>query len=128
MAEELFNAIQSNSQIYVNDHLTPYSANILSTARRARMNKQIYSVSSRNGRIGVKKTQDSRIEYIACERELIDILDNTTETVINETNDNNQPPITDKRSRVTVNIGAKRKLSSNSTKRKTKHSSKKITI
>lgn len=54
MVEEVFNG-SSNSQIYLNDHLTPYFNSLYLTARKAKADKKLASASSYGGKIRVRK-------------------------------------------------------------------------
>lgn len=76
MNEELFNGIESNSQIYVSDHLTPYFAKIFYSARMAKKDGKIFQVSSRGGKIRVKKNERDGYEYIFSLYELDEIINN----------------------------------------------------
>lgn len=55
MTEEVFGGSESNGQIYVNDQLTPYFARLFQLARAAKRDGKINQVSSRGGKIRVKK-------------------------------------------------------------------------
>lgn len=59
MVEEVF-GVQSNSQIYLNDHLTPYFNHLYLLARRAKKDGKLASASSFNGRIKARKTATTR--------------------------------------------------------------------
>ena len=54
MVEEVL-SVQSNSQIYLNDHLTPYLNSLHILAREAKKLGKLASVSSYGGKIRVRK-------------------------------------------------------------------------
>lgn len=69
MVEEVF-GVQSNSQIYLNDHLTPYFNH-----RRAKKDGKLASASSFNGRIKARKNGNDAPMLITCERQLLSLID-----------------------------------------------------
>lgn len=110
MVEELFENAKSNGQIYINDQLTPYYSNLLACARKAKAGNRIYALTSRNGRIGIKKTSESRFAYVTNEKELLDILDSSP-FPNNGNGESNKLPANDKMGLAAMQIGPKRKLS-----------------
>lgn len=80
MTEELFDGIESNSQIYVSDHLTPYFAKLHQLARSAKKDGKLFQVSSRGGKIRVKKSEREFHKFIFSEYELNEILNEETNT------------------------------------------------
>lgn len=80
MTEELFDGTESNSQIYISDQLTPYFAKIFQLARVAKKDAKIHQVSSRGGKIRVKKTERALYEFIFSEYDLNEIINETTST------------------------------------------------
>lgn len=111
MAEELFAGVKSNSMIYINDQLTPFFANLMSAARKAKMSKRIFGVTSRNGRVGIKLNQDSRFEFITSERELIELLDKPFVPIDNEAITTKKMAKATKKGTTAAHIVSKRKLS-----------------
>lgn len=75
MAEEVFDNIESNSQIYISDHLTPYFARLFQLARAAKKDGRIHQVSSRGGKIRIKKTE--QYQFIFSEYDLNEITNGT---------------------------------------------------
>lgn len=80
MTEELFDGISSNSQIFVSDQLTPFFAKLFQLARAAKRDGKIHQVSSRGGKIRVKKTEHEHYEFIFSEYELNIIINEETNT------------------------------------------------
>lgn len=76
LVEEVFPSIQSNSNIYSNDQLTPYFAKIFQAAWQAKKEGIIYSASSLGGKIKVKVNETSRITIIETEQQLNDLVHN----------------------------------------------------
>lgn len=67
MVEEIFNT-KSNSQIYLNEHLTPYFNNIYLHARKTKKERTIHSVSSHGGKIKIRiHEEDSPIVITSIE-------------------------------------------------------------
>lgn len=95
LAEEIFPAIQSSSNIYANDQLTPYFAQLFQAAWQAKKSGFIYSASSLGGRIKVKHFETSPTIIIDTQRQLDEILkeerqdtaQNPTERSSNQRND-----------------------------------------
>lgn len=69
MVEEVFGN-ESNSQIYLNDHLTPYFSNIYLIARRAKREGKLSSASSYGGKIRARKNFNDAPTLITNERQL----------------------------------------------------------
>lgn len=88
MVEEILHC-QSNSQIFCNDQLTPYFANLFQKAWQAKKNKQLFSASSMGGRIKVRKTENSNFVVIESELQLNDIIENIDNSAPAETSSNN---------------------------------------
>lgn len=75
MVEEVFNT-NSNSQIYLNDHLTPYFTKLHVIARNAKKEGKLSSVSSHGGKIRVRKNANDvpiTIAYLSQLQTLIDM-------------------------------------------------------
>lgn len=88
MVEEILQ-VQSNSQLFCNDQLTPFFANLFQKAWQAKKNKQLYSASSMGGRVKVRKTENSNFVIIESEQHLIDIIENIDNSAPAETSSNN---------------------------------------
>lgn len=69
MAEEVFGS-NSNSQIYLNDHLTPYYNKLYLLARNAKRDGKLASASSYGGKIRVRVSIDDAPTVIVCESQL----------------------------------------------------------
>lgn len=78
MVEEVFSGTQSNSQIYLNDHLTPYFNNLYIIARNAKKQEKLSSASSYGGKIRVRKTENDVPSVITNESQLRSIIDDDT--------------------------------------------------
>lgn len=74
MVEEVF-GIKSNSQIYLNDHLTPYFNNLYLIARRAKKEGKLASASSYGGKIRARKSTNDAPSVIVCEKQLQLLID-----------------------------------------------------
>lgn len=74
MVEEVFNT-KSNSQIYINDHLTPYFNKLYLHARNAKKEGKLASVNSYGGKIRVSINKDDTPISIQCERQLQTLID-----------------------------------------------------
>lgn len=74
MVEEAFKH-KSNSQIYLNDHLTPYYSSLFLLARRAKKEGKISSVSSYGGKIRARKSQNEAPIVITTEKQLQALID-----------------------------------------------------
>lgn len=143
MVEEVFQG-QSNSQIYLNDHLTPYMNRLYLLARKAKKEGKLASASSFGGKVKARKSADDAPVLITTEKQLQSIIDTeqidlTDENqLVSETMDTKQTPqattsnqnstntrrpkITDQNS--TNNSGRKRRIN-NSKERIDKNSPKK---
>lgn len=75
MAEEVFQRCQSNSQIYLNDHLTPYFNKLYLIARNAKKDGKLFSASSYGGKIRARKSEDDMPTVITNERQLQAIIE-----------------------------------------------------
>lgn len=64
------NASTNNSRIFVNDHLTPYFNKLYLIARNAKKERKLYSASSSNGRIRVRKFNNDLPIVITSEQQL----------------------------------------------------------
>lgn len=103
MAEEIFDDVTSNSQIYANDQLTPYFAKLFHLARMAKRDGKIYLTSSRGGKIRIKTKENSPFQFIFCEHDLLQLINNDTQqsnnsasTSTQDNNNNNKSPVTNK--------------------------------
>lgn len=77
--EEIYDSIKSNSQVYVNDQLTPYFAQLFQRAWRAKKDGHIHSASSVGGRIRVKKHENGQSHIIENETQLKEIISSNSE-------------------------------------------------
>lgn len=77
LAEEVFPTLQSNSNIYANDQLTPYFAKLFQAAWQAKKDGQIFSASSLGGRIKVKKCENSPAIIVDTEQQLNEVINVT---------------------------------------------------
>lgn len=85
MVEEVLNTT-SNSQIYLNDHLTAHFNKLYTIARNAKKNGLLESVSSLGGKIRARKSKDDQLILIYSEtqlRTLIEIEPDNTTTMLN---------------------------------------------
>lgn len=73
MVEECFNGA-SNSQVYLNDHLTPYFNSLFVMARKAKIEGKIASVSSYGGKIRVRKLASDSPTIVTTEKQLIALI------------------------------------------------------
>lgn len=85
LVEEIFPSIQSQSNIYANDQLTPYFANLFQLAWKAKKEGKLFSASSLGGRIKVKRSENSSFVIIIMQKQLDEILNG-------EPNNDAQPP------------------------------------
>lgn len=58
MFEEVYTAVKSNNQLYINEHLTPYYSSLFKVARQAIKDGKLVSATSYNGRIRIRKHKD----------------------------------------------------------------------
>lgn len=79
MVEEAFNG-NSNSQIYLNDHLTPYFNSLYLRARKAKAENKLASASSYGGKIRARKRADDMPLVITCESQLQALIDSDDST------------------------------------------------
>lgn len=116
MTEEVFNNIISNSQIFINDHLTKHFNDIYVAARRAKKNGNLASVSSIGGRIRVRKNQNDTPIQIFNHDQLELLINATVES--NQASSSNQTAVgrTDERS--TTRAKANTTNNNNQSKRK----------
>lgn len=106
MVEEVFKT-KSNSQLYLNDHLTPYFNHLFLLARNAKKNGTIATASSYGGKIRIRKNINDAPHTITCERQLISLIglesanntidyvqcvDNTDDSSINTSHENSSSP------------------------------------
>lgn len=75
MVEEVFKSIKSNSQIYLNDHLSPYFNKLYLMARNAKREGKLASASSYGGKIRARKYSDDAPIIITSESQLQEIID-----------------------------------------------------
>lgn len=73
MVEEVFGG-QSNSQIYLNDHLTPFFNRLYLIARNAKKDGQIASATSYGGKIRARKQLDHPPTLITSEKQLMALI------------------------------------------------------
>lgn len=74
MVEEVFSA-KSNSQIYLNDHLTPYFNRLFLIARTAKKDGKIASATSYGGKIRARKNINDAPTIITTENQLRRLID-----------------------------------------------------
>lgn len=74
MVEEVFKT-KSNSQIYLNDHLTQYFNKLYLTARTAKKEGKLVSATSYNGKIRVRKNSNDVPILITSESQLLEIIE-----------------------------------------------------
>lgn len=74
MVEEVF-SYSSNSQIYLNDHLTPYITRLFLIARNAKKEGKLASATSYGGIVRVRKNQNDAPTAITNEAQLQNIID-----------------------------------------------------
>lgn len=91
MVEEVFQQNQSNSQIYLNDHLTPYFNKLYLMARNAKKDGKLASATSFGGKIRARKSEDDIPTLITHEQQLLalindDVSDMSFSTVQQSTN------------------------------------------
>lgn len=79
MVEEVFNH-KSNSQIYLNDHLTPYFSSLFLMARNAKKEGKIASASSYGGKVRARKSASDAPITITTERQLRALIDMDCDT------------------------------------------------
>lgn len=79
--EEVF-GIKSNSQIYLNDHLTPYFSNLYLIARKAKKENKLASASasSYGGKIRARKSAQDAPTVIICENQLHLLIDDNSDS------------------------------------------------
>lgn len=85
MVEEVFGATQSNSQIYINEHLTKFFNQLYLMARTAVKQGKLASARSSGGQIRVRKQEDSTPVIVTGENHLQSIIDSNS-------NQNNTTP------------------------------------
>lgn len=86
MVEEVFGAARSNSQIYINEHLTKYFNKIYLTARVAKKQGKLAAVLTSGGKIRVRKHANDAPVIISDESQLQLLIEEDME----ETNQNNE--------------------------------------
>lgn len=74
MVEEVFGN-KSNSQIYLNDHLTPYMNKLFLAARTAKKDGKLASATSHGGKIRARKSTNDVPITITCEKQLQTLID-----------------------------------------------------
>lgn len=70
MIEEVFKSTKSNSQVYLNDHLTPYFNRLFLIARKAKKDGLLASATSYGGKIRARKSIDEPPTVITTEKQL----------------------------------------------------------
>lgn len=100
MVEEVFNDISSNGQIYLNDHLTPHFTRLFLSARNAKKNGQLASVTSYGGKIRVRRQMSDVPTIINTDSQLQILInppcDDTTNTEVQNVESNTDTPSTSK--------------------------------
>lgn len=74
LVEEVFGG-QSNSQIYLNDHLTPHLSRLYLIARRAKKDGALASATSFGGKIRARKNADDAPTTILSEHQLLSLIE-----------------------------------------------------
>lgn len=87
--EEVF-GIKSNSQIYLNDHLTPHNNKLHIHARNAKKDEKLATVSSQGGVIRVRKNINEKPITIINMQQLNSIIESGD---VNHTDSQNQPAV-----------------------------------
>lgn len=111
MVEEVFSHV-SNSQIYLNDHLTPYTTRLFLIARNAKKDGKLASATSYGGIVRIRKNRDDAPTPITNETLLQNIIDmepsnsNLENSVQSVTEEHN---ISQKTSKTTNKAGPKSK-------------------
>lgn len=91
IVKEVFaNASMNNAQIFVNDHLTPYFNKLYMMARNAKKEGKLYTVSSYNGKIKVRKHSDDLPILITNESQLQLLINMEASDSVNLSSDNSQ--------------------------------------
>lgn len=83
MVEEVFN-LQSNSQIYINDHLTQYFNKLYLIARRAKKDGKLASATSFGGKIRARKQRTDAPILITNENQLLTLIGTEQSETTNE--------------------------------------------
>lgn len=73
MVQEVLDVV-SNSQIYLNDHLTPYFNRLYMIARKAKKEGNLASASSYGGKIRARKSLDDAPMVITSEKQLLKLM------------------------------------------------------
>lgn len=74
MVEEVFAEMSSNSQIYLNDHLTTYFSKLYQTARNAKKEGKLASATSYGGKVRARKHLTDPPTIIASENQLLALI------------------------------------------------------
>lgn len=91
IVKEIFaNASSNDNQIFVNDHLTPYFSKLYLMARNAKKEGKLYTVSSANGKIRVRKHSDDIPISISNESQLQLLINLESSDSVDLTNENSQ--------------------------------------
>lgn len=90
MVEEVFGAIQSNSQIYINVHLTKYFNNLYLMARLAIKQGKLTSATTSGGKIRVRKYEGDIPVIITDQKQLQTIIDMAADTSMEILNQSRQ--------------------------------------
>lgn len=91
IVKEIFaNASSNDNQIFVNDHLTPYFSKLYLMARNAKKEGKLYTVSSANGKIRVRKHNDDVPISISNESQLQLLINLESSDSVDLTNENSQ--------------------------------------
>lgn len=77
LAEEVFPAIESSSNIYANDQLPSYFAELFQSAWQAKKEGKVYSASSLGGKIKVKQCESSPAIIINTQQQLDEVINDT---------------------------------------------------
>lgn len=85
MVEECFE-FRSNSQVYLNDHLTPYFNSLFLMARKAKKDGKLASASSYGGRIRARRSTNDPPIIITSEKQLQALIDYEYDSVSDDEN------------------------------------------
>lgn len=71
---DIFPESTSNSQIYVNDQLTPYFAALFRIAWKAKKDGKLFSVSSLGGKVRIRRRENDELITVNSETQLLEVI------------------------------------------------------
>lgn len=77
LVRDVFPVIDSTEQIYVNDHLTPYFANLFRIAWKAKKDGKLFSVSSLGGKVRIRQRDSDELVTVNSELQLFNFINAT---------------------------------------------------